>query len=321
MNSAGPPIAPSRVAAQPVASACATAALFGVLIVWSSWTTLHELANRWSNDPQSSNGLIVPVLAIVVLLFRRKQIAFGNGAWWSLPFFLVGASCRLLEAKFYLPWFGPFALIPTLAGVVLVSGGWPLFRWAWPGLLLLLFMLPLPYTLEVWLAQPLQQLATIAATYALQTLGHPAFAEGNVIYINEQPIGVLEACNGLGMLVAFFALSTAMAMVLNRPWIDRAVVFFSAIPIALLMNLIRITATGLAHVTLGSKIANGIFHDAAGWMMMPAALLTLWLELKLFDRLFVPVPPAVPEPIPVPQLPPSEKIVARGAPVPHEIVG
>ena len=135
-------------------------------------------------------------------------------------FFVAGAACRLLEAKFFLPWFGPFSLIPTLTGLVLLLGGWPLFRWAWPGLALLLFMLPLPYTLEVWLAQPLQQMATVAATYALQTFGHPAFAEGNVIYINDQQIGVLEACNGLGMLVAFFALSAAMAVVIDRRWPD-----------------------------------------------------------------------------------------------------
>ncbi len=292
MRSAEPPIAPSRSAAPSPASAWAIAAVFGVVVAWASWPTLHDLAHRWSADPQTSQGLVVPILAVIVLFFRRDRIAFGSGAWWSLPFFLVGAACRLLEAKFYLPWFGPFSLVPTLTGVVLLTGGWPLCRWAWPGLLLLLFMLPLPYTLEVWLAQPLQQVATVAATYALQTFGHPAFAEGNVIYINEQQIGVLEACNGLGMLVAFFALSAAMAIVIDRPPAERVVVFVSAIPIALLMNLLRITVTGLAHVTLGSKIANGMFHDAAGWMMPPAALLALWLELKLYDRLFVPIAPA-----------------------------
>src|SRR5262249_27057448 len=144
----------------------------------------------------------------------------SRGAWWGVPFLLAGAVCRLLEARFYLPWFGPFSLMPTLAGVVLLAGGWPMFRWAWPGILLLGFMLPLPYNLEVSLAQPLQQMATAAATYALQTIGYPAVAEGNVIHINEQDIGVLEACNGLGMLVAFFALSTAMTIVLDRrPWL------------------------------------------------------------------------------------------------------
>ena len=321
MSSARPPIAPSRSSDRSAASACAVAAVFGVLILWASWTTLVDLARRWWDDPQSSNGFVVPILAVIVLLFRRRMIAFGPGAWWGIPFFLAGAGFRLLEAKFYLPWFGPFSLIPTLTGVVLLAGGWKLFRWAWPGLLLLLFMLPLPYTLEVFLAQPLQQIATLAATYTLQTLGHPAFAEGNVIYINEQQIGVLEACNGLGMLVSFFATSAAMAIVIDRPWVDRVVVFLSAIPIALLMNVVRISVTGLAHVTLGSEVANSFFHGPAGLLMMPAAGLTLWLELKLYDRLFVRPPPSLETtPSLAPTTPPGFA-AARPAPVPHEVIG
>jgi exosortase len=190
----------------------------------------------------------------------------------------------------------------------------------------------LPFTVEAWLSWPLQKIATGAATYTLQTLGQPAYAEGNVIYINEHQIGVLEACNGLGMLVAFFSLSTAMAIVIDRPWVDRLVVFVSAIPIAVVMNLVRVSATGLAHVTLGSAVANGVFHDVAGWLMMPSALLALWLELKLYDRLFVPVSPA-----PASSTPPRRESVGAAAcispgpakqtaspaatPVPHEVTG
>jgi exosortase len=265
--------------------------VFGLAIAWASWPTFADLARRWSADPQTSHGVVVPVLAVAVLLFRRKMIAFGPGAWWSVPFFVAGAVFRVLEARYFFPWFGPFSLVPTLAGVTLVAGGWPLLRWAWPGLTMLLLMLPLPFTVEACLSWPLQKTATGAATYILQTLGQPAYAEGNVIYIDEHQIGVLEACNGLGMLVAFFSLSTAMAIVINRPWIDRLVVFLSAIPIAVVMNLVRVSAIGFAHVTLGSRVANGIFHDVAGWLMMPSALLALWLELKLYDRLFPPIPP------------------------------
>jgi exosortase len=308
---------PSPSTAQPrsAATACAVAAAFGLVIVWAFWSTLRNLVDRWSDDPQASNGFVVPVLAVVVLLFRRKQIAFGGGALWGIPFLLVGAGCRLLEAKFYLPWFGPFSLIPTLAGVVLLAGGGPLMRWAWPGLMLLLFMLPLPYSMEVWLARPLQSVATAAATYALQTLGQPAYAEGNVIHINDVRLNVLEACNGLGLLVAFFALSTAVAFVIDRPLVDRVVVFLSAVPIAVVINILRITATGFAHVLLGPRIAEGVFHDVAGLLMMPLALLALWLELKLYNRLFRPVVPSEPEPVPVPPF------VSHPAPVPQEIPG
>jgi exosortase len=287
MNSPGTPISPSHGFDRSARTAWLVAASFGVMIAWASWPTFVQLARHWNADPQASHGYVVPMLAVVVLLFRRHLIAFGPGAWWSVPFFGAGAVCRLLEARYYFPWFGPFSLIPTLAGVALAAGGWPLLRWAWPGLVMLLFMLPLPFTVEAWLSWPLQKVATATAAYTLQTLGQPAYAEGNVIFINDHQIGVLEACNGLGMLVAFFALSTAMAFIIDRPWVDRLVVFLSALPIAVVMNLVRVSATGLAHVALGSQVATGVFHVVAGWLMMPAALLALWLELKLYDRLLV----------------------------------
>ena len=89
----------------------------------------------------------------------------------------------------------------------------------------------------------LQQLATAVGTYALQTLGFAAVAEGNVIVVGDLRVGVVEACSGLGMLMAFFALSTTAALVVQPPDVERVVVFLSAAPIGVLMNLVRITAT------------------------------------------------------------------------------
>jgi exosortase len=167
----------------------------------------------------------------------------------------------------------------------------------------LIFMLPLPYQVEVGLAHPLQRLATVVSTYALQTLGLPAVSRGNVILIDDLEIGVLVACSGLGMLVTFFALSTAVAFVIQRPFRDKVVIFFSAAPVGVLMNLLRITVTGLLHRAVDSEIANLVFHDLAGWLMMPAALAVMWLELKFLDRLFITPEETGPVPLPLPGMP------------------
>src|SRR6185295_15946667 len=99
--------------------------------------------------------------------------------------------------------------------------------WCWPAVAFLAFMLPLPFVLEVALAGRLQSFATFASTYVLQTLGFPALSEGNVIIVNESKIGVAEACNGLGMPVVFFALSTALAFVIVRPLWEKILVLLS----------------------------------------------------------------------------------------------
>src|SRR5262249_5165438 len=130
-------------------------------------------------------------------------------------------------------------------------GGWRYLGWAWPSIAFLAFMVPLPWRIETAMGPPLQGLATMASTYLLQTLGFMAFAEGNVIQLDEAKIGVVEACNGLSMLMTFVALSTAVAMVVRRPLVDRLVLVASSVPVALLANIFRITLTGVLHETVG----------------------------------------------------------------------
>jgi exosortase len=83
-------------------------------------------------------------------------------------------------------------------------------------------------------ARPLQHLATVCSTYIMQTIGLPALAEGNVIVLGNGRIEVEQACSGLSMLMIFFALATAMAILVRRPILDRFVILASAAPIAIL---------------------------------------------------------------------------------------
>jgi exosortase len=190
------------------------------------------------------------------------------------------------------------SLLPTAFGLVLLAGGWSVLAWSWPAVAFLAFMMPLPFSLEITLAQPLRGLATTMSTYALQTLGCPAIAEGNIIIIDDIQLGVEEACSGLGMLMTFFALATALAMIVQAPLTDRLILVASAIPIAVCVNVIRITATGVAYHLAGrdSSVAQMIYHDLAGWLMMPLALAMLWVELKFLANLLVEEPELAPTP-------------------------
>jgi exosortase len=236
-----------------------------------------------------------------VLWSRRAlwQASQWQPSWWGLPVLAVAVAMRLVSARADIEPLDGLSLLPALAGVVLLAGGPSLLRWSWPAIAFLGFMLPLPFAVEAALAQPLRRVATNVSTYGLQTLGCPAFSEGNVILIEDNRLGVAEACSGLGMLLTFFALSTAFALVVQRPIVDRLVLIVSAVPVAVAANVARITATGLAYYTWGqhSAAAHAILHDLAGWLMMPLALLLLWTELRLMGWLFV--AQAVPQPLPM----------------------
>jgi exosortase len=260
-----------------------------VVIVWAYGTTLTQLLHRWGTDAQYSHGYFVPLFGIVYMWLKRQNLnpATLRSNWLGIGLLLLGCGLRLAGTYFYYDWFDQLSIIPTLAGMVLAVGGWGMLLWSLPAIGFLVFMIPLPYRLEVAMAHPLQRMATIASTYLMQTIGLPAISEGNVILLNEFEIGVVEACSGLRMLVIFFAISTGAALLIDRPLWERLVIIISAVPIALISNILRISVTGILHETVGSEIANRVFHDLAGWLMMPVALGILWVQLKLMSHLLV----------------------------------
>jgi exosortase len=266
-------------------------AALGVALLWAFWPTLAELARRWSSDPQYSHGYLVPVFAAALLYMRRSMCAQLEPGfhWWGLALLALGLGVRFAGEYLYMDWLEAAALLPCLAGLTVLLGGKPALRWAWPAIAFLAFMVPMPFSVEKALAHPLQRVATVSSTYAMQTLGLPALAEGNVILVGDSRIGVVEACSGLSMLVIFFALSTAVTLLIERPLWEKLVLVASAVPIALVANITRITVTGILHETVGHKVADLVFHDLAGWLMMPYALVLLWLELKILKRAIVEV--------------------------------
>lgn len=259
-----------------------------VALAWAYWPSIEQMARRWSQDPQYTHGYVVPAFAAIVLWFRRDRFPglSSRGNWWGVPLLLLAAVLRLCGALFAFEWLDAGSLVPALAGVLLLTLGAPVVRWSWPGAVFLLFILPWPWQFDLLLTYPLRQVATVCSTYALQTMGIPALARGNIIVINELEVGVVEACSGLGMLMTFFALSTAVAFVIQRPLRDRLLVFASAVPIGVLMNVGRITLTVFLIRAVDAETAQIVFHDIAGWVMMPMALVVLWLELKWLGRLW-----------------------------------
>jgi exosortase len=267
----------------------ATLSVFVLLIIWGYWTTLVEIVDRWWTDPQYTHGFFVPVFAAFLLWQRRDRFPgfLERTDWTALIFFLVSASMRLVGAYYYYSWLELLSLLPAAAGLCVLVCGRPGLKWGWAAIAFLFFMLPLPYRLQAVMASPLQRLATQASTYALQTVGFSAVADGTTIALGDVKIRVAHACSGLSMMLTFFALSAALALLIKRPLRDKVVILLSAIPIALIANVTRVTLTGICHKAFGTEAANAIFHAFAGWLMMPLALAILGLELYLLPRLLV----------------------------------
>ncbi len=279
--------------------------LVSACFAWAFASTLTDLVHVWQTNDQYSHGFLVPGFALVLLWLRRDKLdrtALRPGLVIGGLLLALGLGLRLAGVYWYFLWLDTFALVPCVAGLCWLLGGRVAWRWAWPAVLYLIFMIPLPYRLSTALSAPLQSLATTVSTFLMQTIGLPALSEGNVVVLNEARLNVIEACSGLRMLVVFVALSAAMALLTRRPLLDKIILLVSAIPIAVMSNILRITATGILHETTSSETANLFFHDLGGWLMMPLGLLFLAGEVKILSHLFIDPPPPPPRPVRDPAL-------------------
>ena len=262
-------------------------AFFLCLLVYSYGPGLLNASSSWTN-PQYSHGWIVPLFSAALLFWWWKPlepVSFSARAA-GLGLMLASFALRLFAAKFRIITIDMYTFVPAFAGVVLLFGGWSLFRWAWAPLAFLIFMFPLPDEATRYLLGPLQTVATIVSTFALQTLGLEAYREGNQIVVGEMHMGVVDACSGLRMLTIFIALSVALVLVGGHDWYENAAILASAIPIALIVNSVRITVTGVLYQFANSEVAEMVFHDLAGWFMMPMALGMLYLVQLALSHLF-----------------------------------
>jgi exosortase len=269
--------------------------LIGLLIA-AYWDMLVLTSAAWTDDLYS-HGWIIPLCAIGLLWLRWQPFQTNvppHERWLGLLILGIGLATRLLAAEYTILPVDRLSFLPSIFGAFMLVGGFHAVRWAWPALVFLVFMFPLPTALEVSVLNRLQRMATIASTFVLQTLGIAAFRTGNLISIPGMgtPLNVAEACAGLRMATIFGALAVAMVFIIDRPWWDKLVILLSSIPIALIVNIARITVTALLTKWVGQEnyAVNKICHDYAGYViMMPLALVLLWIELQILERVTIPV--------------------------------
>jgi exosortase len=238
-----------------------------------------------------SHGYLIPAFAAFLLYMRREPFGevTAKERWLGVAIIVAATLLRLFASYMVQFTLDRVSLLICLMGVFILVGGLRTIRWAGPAVAFLVFMLPLPRILVDNILRPLQTVATMTSVYALQTFGLDVFREGNRIELENQAMNVVDQCSGLRMLTIFIALAVAIVMISHhRPWWERAIILLSSIPIALLVNCIRITVTGLLYsLNVDENIANQIFHDFAGLIMMPMALGFLFLEMQILSRLVI----------------------------------
>lgn len=255
-----------------------------------------DLYRTWMREPDYSHGILVLPIAAFIFYWLWPSGERARPRVW-LPGLAVVAAALVLRAWFQErgnTWSETATVLLVVAGLGLARLGWGTMRAVWPAFAFLVFWLPLPPQLNSALSQPLQTIATKSACLVLRATGLWVMPEGNVIQVGGEQLEVAAACNGLSMLMSLAAAVAATACIVPMATVKRLLLLASIIPIALLSNVLRISATAWCYYQFGAEIGSKYAHDAAGWLMMPTAMALVGLELLVWNWLVVETKVAAP---------------------------
>ncbi len=271
-------------------------------------TVLIKLGADWWTDENYSHGLLVPFVIgyIVWLEFDALKNATKNPSVWLGFALILLALVLLLGGTLGAELFTRrVSFVLMLAGIVVYFWGARILKLLAVPFALLLLAIPIPQIFFNKIALPLQMYASQMAIWGMRLFEVPSLRKGNVIEILPQgatqivALEVVEACSGIRSLMTLVTLALVLAYFtgergkqrFGRGWFDflknsdfwRAVILMlSAIPIAIITNAARVTATGVLTYRYGKRATEGTLHDASGWLVYVAALgLLLLVNLGL----------------------------------------
>ena len=274
----------SALEAQPRVLPWGAIVFFGLLLIALFAETLRGMVIEWIDNEEMGHGLFVPFIAAYIIWQDRVRLLSLKliPSWAGLAVVVLGFASMVIGirgADFFISRMG---FMVALVGVLLTLGGLTLIRALLFPLFVLLFMIRIPTFLYTQITFPLQLLASRVAESLLTLIGIPVLRDGNILELPSQRLSVVEACSGIRSLMSLSLLALAYGYAFDsKPWMRWALLALAA-PIAIAVNALRVTGTGIMS-EIDKSLASGPFHAAEGFIMWALALASLVAAHRLIN--------------------------------------
>jgi exosortase len=247
------------------------------------------LARDWWNDSEAGHGLLLAPLALWLAWrsglspARVPNVGVGTAILLAAVFlrYLGGVAAELFTLR--------FSMMLALAGLTVFAWGLPQLRRWWLPFALLLLSIPVPALVTNALALPLQFKASSMGAALLAWRDVPVRLSGNVILLPGRQLFVTEACSGLRSLAALVSLGVLVGGLWLRTPLARLIVLGLTIPVAILVNAVRVFLTGFLVYFVDPKLGEGFLHLTEGWLLFVVAFVVLggvaWVASLVEGRL------------------------------------
>lgn len=255
-----------------------------VLLIISSFLILYahtimEMIKNWSRDDNFSHGFLIPFVSAFMIWQKRDDLAQQNKVHdsWGIFIIFFAMLAHILGSISAETFSMRASIIICIVGITIYIWGFKVFMTIFIPTLYLFFMIPIPKILWNQISFPLQLLAAKLAAYTVHIFGMPVFREGNILHLKNTSLEVIDACSGLRSLTSLLALSAAYAFLSKLRLTNKWLLFLSAFPIAIIVNILRLTTTAFLATYIDPKTAHGFLHDLSGIVVFFVALLMLYI--------------------------------------------
>ena len=246
----------------------------GLLILFIYYPAFCWLVQRWYKVSRYSHGFLVVPIAVYLVWQQREELKqlrpqpVPAGLVIILLALLVQAVTAVLDIKTV----AVYSFILLLWGIVLYAGGREWLRRIFFPILYLAFSVPPPLFFIIGLSNRLRLLASALAEHTLDLLGIVVVREGVMLHLSNASLEVADPCSGIQSLFALLALSGLYAHLWHGSLLKKWLLFLSAVPLAVVSNVVRIVILCAATLALGQEAAvEGFFHIFSGLMVFVVA--------------------------------------------------
>ena len=267
-----------------------SAAFLGLFYRWL--VTQGEMSLAYMQD--WGHAFVIPGISAYLIWRRRAWIAReASEVFWpaAVPFVLGVVSYAYCIVNVRNHMLQGASLVLALGGLVLLLTGPRMLRHLFLPIAYLLLAITISEAIMLNVTFGLQLIASQGAWLMLNLIGQPfnwfiVEVDGNTLELIRNsgevlPMNVAEACSGMRMVVAFYALAGAVALLATREWWQRIALMLLAGPVAILMNIVRVTVLGLL-MLVDPDLAAGDAHMIIGTLLLfPSLLLFLGIVWAL----------------------------------------
>jgi exosortase D (VPLPA-CTERM-specific) len=262
-------------------------ALSAILILGVYFHVIQRLVyHEWKRADFDYCYLIPLVIVYLIWEDRKKLMAMPSRPSWiglvsiicGAVFFFLGELGGEFLSLYLSLWF-------MILGLCWIQFGWQKLKIVLFPVSLMLTAFPPPHFFYAKLTMDMQLISSQIGEKVLHALGVSAYRTGNLIDLGFTRMQVVDACSGLRFLIPMLIMALLLVYLYKYRWWKRLLVLISAIPLAVVLNGVRIGIIGYMAKAIDPSIMSGAIHDTTGWVMFFAGTGAMFAMLQCLGKL------------------------------------